>query len=193
MCASSIRQAALLLPPLRRLDAGRDAALARLSEMETELARLRPLPARLAAATAAAEACLAARSAAATRSTLDAMLAAALTGRSFRTRLSGAPLALPAETLRTMVHCIDPQTNGILDLWVETAHLTWMQDRMAPGGTFLDIGSSTGATSLPTAHRFGGAVSIIAYEPATPARALLEPAGYSCTMLGHVLLCEAAG
>ena len=50
---------------------------------------------------------------------------------------------------------------------IETALLNWMMDRLSPGGTFLDIGASAGATALPTAHRFGPGLRVIANEPAT--------------------------
>ena len=84
------------------------------------------------------------------------------------------PLDLPVETLRTMFHCIHVRPDRSLSLLVETAHLEWMMDRLSPGGTFLDVGASTGATALPTAHRFGPGLRDIAYEPATAARGLLQ-------------------
>lgn len=107
------------------------------------------------------------------RMVLDAMLTSARPGSFFATRLNGTTLDLPVETLRTMVHCIHPQSDRTLDLWVETAHLDWMRARMAAGGTFLDVGASTGATALPCAAQFGGALRVIAYEPASEARRLL--------------------
>lgn len=147
MIPAPLRSLALLLPPLRRLVESRDAALQQVEAL---------------------------RGGTGQRATLDALLAAARPGSFFRTTLNGAPVELPVETLRTMVHCIHVMPDRSVQLWVETAHLTWMQERLAPGGTFLDVGAATGATALPTAHRFGQGVRIIAYEPATAARALLE-------------------
>ena len=165
MIPAPLRRLALHLPPLRRLVESRDAAL-----LELEALRAAAGGGSGGAELEALRAELGTRQ----RATLDALLGAARPGSFFRTTLNGAPLDLPVETLRTMVHCIHVKPDRSLDLLVETAHLTWMQERLAPGGTFLDVGAATGATALPTAHRFGQGVRIIAYEPATAARALLE-------------------
>jgi FkbM family methyltransferase len=109
-----------------------------------------------------------------TQGMISALLNAARPGSFMHLELNGAPLDLPVETLRTMFHCIHVRPDRSLLLLVETAHLNWMLDRLAPGGTFLDVGASTGATALPAAHRFGSQVRVIAYEPATAARGLLE-------------------
>jgi FkbM family methyltransferase len=45
---------------------------------------------------------------------------------------------------------------------------------LSQGGTFLDVGAATGATTIPMALTYGPRVVIHAYEPATPARTLLE-------------------
>lgn len=162
-----LRRLGLAIPPLRRLVDSRDAMLAERDAARAELEAAKASPAG------------------AVRQTLDAMLAAADAGAFFRTTLNGYPAELPRDTLRTMVHCIHPGPDRTLSLWVETAHLTWMMDRLAPGGTFLDVGASTGATAVPVARRFGAAVRVIAYEPAEAAgrllRATLERNG-----LGHV-------
>jgi FkbM family methyltransferase len=109
-----------------------------------------------------------------TQGVIAAMLNAARPGSFVHLELNGAPLDVPVETLRTMFHCIHVRPDRSLYLLVETAHLNWMLDRLAPGGTFLDVGASTGATALPAAHRFGSQLRVIAYEPATAARGLLE-------------------
>jgi FkbM family methyltransferase len=109
-----------------------------------------------------------------TQGVIAALLNAARPGSFIHLELNGAPLDVPVETLRTMFHCIHVRPDRSLYLLVETAHLDWMLDRLAPGGTFLDVGASTGATALPAAHRFGTRLKVIAYEPATAARGLLE-------------------
>jgi len=88
-------------------------------------------------------------------------------------KLNGYPLWLPRDTIRTMVHCAHWPDDNSLALWVETAHLNWMMERLAAGSMFLDVGAATGATTLPVAARFGAAVRIRAYEPAVAARELL--------------------
>jgi len=90
-----------------------------------------------------------------------------------RLMLNDADLWLPRDTLRTMVHCAFRRPDGRLLLHVEEAHLRWMMERLAEGGTFLDVGCATGATTLPVAVILGGRVRIISYEPATAARNLL--------------------
>jgi len=151
-----LRQLGMLVPPLRRLVESRDAVLAERDAMRAER-----------------DAALASR-ASATRQVLDAMLASADPAAFFRTTLNGYPAELPRDTLRTMVHCIHAAPDRTLHLWLETAHLNWMMDRLAPGGTFLDVGASTGAMALPVARRFGPAVRTIAYEPAEAAGRLLR-------------------
>jgi FkbM family methyltransferase len=86
--------------------------------------------------------------------------------------LNGQELWLPDETLRTMRHCAQ-ETGGRLSISVERAHFEWMRARLAPGMHFLDVGAATGAICLPLAKEFGAALSITAFEPARPARALL--------------------
>ena len=95
-------------------------------------------------------------------------------GTFFQVILNGASVWLPRDALRTMAHCVHIQPeDGAVILQVETAHLMWMMARMQDGGTFLDVGAATGATTLPVAARFGASVSIIAYEPSRRARLLL--------------------
>jgi FkbM family methyltransferase len=88
--------------------------------------------------------------------------------------LNGVPLRIPAGTLVTMSHCIHTNESAELLVVVEAAHLAWMIDHLRPGGTFLDVGAATGATTLPVASRFGDKVKIVAYEPARRARRLLS-------------------
>lgn len=109
-----------------------------------------------------------------TQGVVAALLNAARPGSFIHLELNGAPLDVPVETLRTMFHCIHVRPDRSLYLLVETAHLNWMLDRLSNQGTFLDVGASTGATALPAAHRFGAGLRVIAYEPATAARGLLE-------------------
>jgi FkbM family methyltransferase len=87
---------------------------------------------------------------------------------------NGISLRLPAGTLLTMSHCIHTNEARELTVLVETAHLAWMIDHLAPGGTFLDVGAATGATSIPIACEFRQTVKIIAYEPARRALRLLR-------------------
>ncbi len=90
-----------------------------------------------------------------------------------RLELNDALLWLPRNTLLTMFHCIHVEAEEKVYLAVETAHLKWMMQHLTNGGTFLDVGASTGAMTLPIASRFGNAVRIICYEPAEAARRLL--------------------
>jgi FkbM family methyltransferase len=162
MLRALARDAARRLPPLRRLIDSRDAALA-------ELERLRA-PGGAAEGGAERAAALAMQE---RRRALDAMLAAAAPGSFFGVMLNGVPVELPVETLRTMVHCLHPGDDRSVQAWVETQHLDWMLERLAGGGTFLDIGAATGATTLPVVRRLGTQVRVIAYEPALAARDLL--------------------
>lgn len=169
-----LRQLGMMVPPVRHLVesrlnafAERDAARAAASEAQAACEALRAERTALHAERNMAIA-------AGTRQVLDAMLASADPSAFFRTTLNGVPAELPRDTLRTMVHCIHAAPDRTLHLWVETAHLNWMIERLAPGGTFLDVGASTGATALPVAKRFGEAVRVIAYEPARAAGRLLR-------------------
>jgi FkbM family methyltransferase len=102
------------------------------------------------------------------------LVRASESGAYFNVVLNGASVWLPGDTLRTMAHCVHIRPeDGAVILLVETAHLTWMMERLKGGGTFLDVGASTGATTLPVAKRFGSSVSIVAFEPAQRARRLL--------------------
>jgi len=87
--------------------------------------------------------------------------------------LNGQELWIPPETLRTMTHCTH-DNGGRLFVNVERAHFEWMRARVEPGTHFIDVGASTGAICLPLAKEFGSAISITAFEPARPARAILE-------------------
>jgi FkbM family methyltransferase len=164
MVRSVLRQLGMMVPQLRHLVESRAEAVA---------------------ARDAAVAQLALASGESRRQVLDAMLASADPGAFLRTTLNGFPAELPRDTLRTMVHCIHAAPDKTLHLWVETAHLNWMMDRLAPGGTFLDVGASTGATALPVTKRFGESVRVIAYEPAEAAGGLLL-ATLARNGIGHV-------
>jgi FkbM family methyltransferase len=89
-------------------------------------------------------------------------------------RLNGELLHLPRDTVRTMIHCAHYTANQPFDLWVETGHLNWMMENLAPGALFVDVGAATGATLLPIASKFGGSVEIVAFEPSRTARDLLQ-------------------
>ena len=92
----------------------------------------------------------------------------------FDIAINGVDVFLPRDTLRTMVHCFHFSEGQKPALWVETEHLKWMIAAISQGGTFLDVGASTGAITIPIALAYGPRVAIHAYEPATPARTLLE-------------------
>ena len=177
-----LRQIALQIPPIKRLYDSRAEAVTRAELAEVARAeifhKLGMEQATAASETALADNAEAQRIAAhrQAQAAIASMLNNATPGSFVHIALNGAPLDVPVETLRTMFHCIHFRSDGKLDLWVETMHLNWMMDRLAPGGTFLDVGASTGATALPTARRFGPDVRVIAYEPATDARGLLESA-----------------
>ena len=89
----------------------------------------------------------------------------------FKCNLNGQIAWLPAATLRTMIHCVHSGNNQI-DVLVETAHINWMMqhlDSQKGQSLFVDVGSATGAASIPIALKFSKGVSIIAFEPATNA------------------------
>jgi len=96
-----------------------------------------------------------------------------------------------------MVHCLIVMPDGQLAAYVETAHLRWMMERLHGGGTYLDIGAATGATTLPIAVHLNGLVQIVSYEPARLARdlllATLEQNGIGGVMVRPVAVSEAAG
>src|SRR5271166_4820596 len=166
-----LRHTALRILGVRRLVNDRDIAVAALGNSEVELAAARAELAATQAELASARVELRKR----TRFALDTFLAAARPGSFFSVAFNGAALDLPVETLRTIVHCTHLIPDQTLEIWVETAHLNWMLERLAPGGTFLDIGASTGATTLPTVKHFAnGEVTMVAFEPASAARGLLE-------------------
>jgi FkbM family methyltransferase len=147
------------IPPLRRALAARDAAFA---ERDSALAARD-------AALAHREAMLRDRSA-----LIGHLVRASEPGTYFNVVLNEASVWLPGDTLRTMAHCVHIRPeDGAVILLVETAHLMWMMERLKGGGTFLDVGAATGATTLPIAKRFGGSVSIVAFEPSRRARRLL--------------------
>ena len=145
----------------------------RLREIAGSLAARAPLVRRLRAerdaAMAACDAALGSRTA-----LIGALVRASEPGAFFRAVLNGAAVWLPRDTLRTMVHCVHlgPDNNSLL-LYVEVQHLEWMIHHLGAGGTFLDVGAATGATTLPIAIRKGASVSVIAYEPARRSRQLL--------------------
>ena len=101
-------------------------------------------------------------------------------------QLNGSSLLLPAGTILTMAHCVRVSEDGALRLDVETAHLDWMRAKLRPGSVFLDVGSATGAMTLPIADKFPG-VRIIAFEPARRARRLLKATLVKNDLLGVVV------
>jgi FkbM family methyltransferase len=117
----------------------------------------------------------------------------------FRCELNGEPAWLPADTLRTMFHCLTVNEHCIV-LWVETAHVRWMMKRLASEEgrrCFIDIGAATGAASIPIALKFKSNVSIIAFEPAANAmqllRATLEQNDIDTVTLVNAAVADAIG
>ena len=55
----------------------------------------------------------------------------------------------------------DSPDAGAIYLSVEEAHLKWMMQKLGDGGTFLDVGAATGATTLPIAVQLGNKVRIV--------------------------------
>jgi FkbM family methyltransferase len=93
----------------------------------------------------------------------------------FKCELNGVPAWLPTDTLRTMINCVSV-TDKNIDVQVETAHIKWMSDRLSKQngkGLFVDVGSATGAASIPIALNLSN-VRIVAFEPATNAMRLLR-------------------
>lgn len=160
---SILSRAGRHLPPIRRLVEARDAAL---TKRDIALAQ-RDM------ALAERDVALAERDVAPTTEALRRVMGVVAPDTYFYAKLNGYPVWLPRGTLRTMIHCAHWEADGSLSLWVETAHLAWMMERLNSGGTFLDVGAATGATTLPVMMRFGDEVSVIAYEPSTTARDLL--------------------
>jgi len=107
------------------------------------------------------------------RTCFEAFLRASPKENFLRVSLNGSTLWIPVETLRTMVHCLSVSPDGGIDACVELDHLRWMMRHLDGGGTFLDVGAATGATTLPVACHLGSTVRIVAYEPARAARELL--------------------
>jgi FkbM family methyltransferase len=159
MINQMIRRAALTIPQVRNLVDARDAALA---SRDQAIVKQR-----------AAETALTTVPANNQSDLFRHFLNACAPDCWLHLELNGAPLWLPRNTLLTMFHCIHRGAGGKLYLAVETAHLNWMMQRLTDGGTFLDVGAATGATTLPIAVQFGDTVRIISYEPAETARNLL--------------------
>jgi FkbM family methyltransferase len=153
-----VRRAALTIPQLRSLVDARDAAL-----LNQDLAISRQHTAE--AALAASEMSLA--------TMFRRFLNACASDSWLQFELNDALLWLPRNTLLTMFHCVHVGAEEKLYLAVETHHLKWMMQYLTDGGTFLDVGASTGAMTLPVASRFGDAVRIVCYEPAEATRGLL--------------------
>jgi FkbM family methyltransferase len=95
-------------------------------------------------------------------------------GSFFRSIYNGVELELPRDSIRTMIQCLRAPLEGPLVIDVEGAHRNWMMSHLGDGGTFLDVGSSTGAITIPVVATFGSSVSVVAFEPARKARRLLE-------------------
>jgi FkbM family methyltransferase len=153
-----IRRAALAVPQLRSLVDARDAALA-----SQDLAISRQQTAE--AALVVSENSVA--------KLFRRFLNACASDSWLQLELNEALLWLPRNTLLTMFHCVHVGAEEKLYLAVETHHLKWVMQHLTDGGTFLDVGASTGAMTLPVASRYGDAVRIVCYEPAEAARSLL--------------------
>jgi FkbM family methyltransferase len=109
----------------------------------------------------------------ASREYFEAFLRASEDGNFLHIVLNETPLWVPVDTIRTMVHCLCLTSGGRLRIDIESAHLRWMMHKLRGGGTFLDVGAATGATTLPIAVHLRDLVNIISYEPARVARKLL--------------------
>ncbi len=92
----------------------------------------------------------------------------------FRTGLNDVEVDLPRDTIRRYVPCLHGKPEGPLILYVETAHLKWMMSHIEDGGSFLEIGASVGAITIPMALTFGAGAKVVAFEPARGSRRLLE-------------------
>jgi FkbM family methyltransferase len=157
MIQRMIRRTALAIPQLRNLVDARDAALA-----SRDLATSGQKAAEAALAVAASQQI----------ELFHRLLIACAPDCWLQLELNGVDLWLPRNTLLTMFHCIH-FGGGKLYLAVEERHLNWMMQQLKNGGTFLDVGAATGATTLPIVRRFGDSVRIVSYEPAETARNLL--------------------
>jgi FkbM family methyltransferase len=104
---------------------------------------------------------------------LQALLSASDDEAWLKVHFNGILMWLPTGTILTMAHCVAIRSDGGIEINVETAHLEWMQSKLKPGSTFLDVGSATGAITLPVVAKNPG-VQIIAFEPAVRARRLLS-------------------
>jgi FkbM family methyltransferase len=93
-------------------------------------------------------------------------------GSYFECEFNGVVVMLPRDTLRTMTHCVHARADQPLLVAVETIHLDWLRSRLGPGDTFLDVGSATGAMTLPIAVGIPG-VRVVAFEPSRTARRIL--------------------
>ena len=190
---SAIKALASSLPPVRRLLASRDSALLEVRMLADHVEKLEALlesPPVLKNGTKIDPAEY-------FRPAFASILDAAKPYSFFCVELNGYRLWIPAETLRTMIHCMHHADTGRIAVHVETDHLAWMMERLEPGSTFLDVGAATGATTLPIATRFGDSVRIVAYEPALETRKLLV-ATLAENRIGHVdvrgsAVAEAAG
>lgn len=92
----------------------------------------------------------------------------------FRAELNDVLVELPRDTIRMYVQCLHANAGGPLKLYVESAHLKWMMAHVVSGGSFLDVGASTGTMTITMAATFGAGIRIAAFEPARQARRLLE-------------------
>jgi FkbM family methyltransferase len=107
------------------------------------------------------------------RECFEAFLRASENGHFVQVLLNETLLWVPVGTIRTMVHCLTLTSSGQLRIDVESAHLKWMMHKLRDGGTFLDVGAATGATTLPIAVNLRDLVQVVSYEPARLARELL--------------------
>jgi FkbM family methyltransferase len=131
------------------------------------------------------------------RECFDAFLWASEDGSFVNVVLNETLLWVPVDTIRTMVHCLSLTSSGQLRIDVESAHLKWMMHKLREGGTFLDVGAATGATTLPIAVHLRDLVQVVSYEPARLARELLVATLERNAIIGvtvrPVAVSEAAG
>lgn len=108
----------------------------------------------------------------------------------FECVLNGTKVFLPRDTVRTMTHCVHASIDAPFVLAVETRHMNWLQSWLRPGDTFLDVGASTGAMTLPIAMS-ATRVKVIAFEPRRTAhRALIDT--LRINGVGAVEVCDVA-
>jgi len=114
---------------------------------------------------------------------LQAILRSAEEEAWIRVSFNGHNTLLPAGTILTMAHCVVLTQEGNICLNVETSHLDWMRSRLVAGCVFLDVGSATGAMTIPIAIEHPE-IQVVAFEPAERARRLLKATLVKNDLLG---------